>query len=138
VDSDHDVIDAFIDGERVDTGALRRALADPAGLDYFIDAWMLREAVQQDPDAIAADPRAVVAPPRRTAGKWMVAAALVAGLAGGYAAGSRVLGSTSAPVTAPPVTTVLARPDAREVFPAPRPTRVIQLEFHPDSNGGGN
>ena len=83
MDSDHDVIDAFIDGERVDTGALRRALTDTAGLDYFIDAWMLREAVQQDPDTIGADRRPVALPPRRTAGRWLVAAALGAGLAGG-------------------------------------------------------
>jgi hypothetical protein len=138
VDSDHDVIDAFIDGERVDTGALRRALTDAAGLDYFIDTWMLREAVQQDPDMVGADRRVAVAPPRRTAGRWMVAAALAAGLAGGYAAGYRSLATPPPSVTAPPVTTVLARPGAREGFPAPRPTRVIQLEFHPDSNGGGD
>jgi len=138
VDSDHDAIDAFIDGERVDTGALRRALGEPAGLDYFIDAWMLREAVQQDPEALALDRRPAALPPRRTAGKWMVAAALVAGLAGGYAAGYRSLTAPPQPVTTPPVTTVLARPDARNVFPAPRPSRVIQLEFRPDANGGGD
>ena len=138
MDSDHDVIDAFIDGERVDTGALRRALTDTAGLDYFLDTWMLREAVQQDPDMIGTERRQAVLPPRRTTGKWMAAAALVAGLAGGYAAGYRSFATAPAPVVASPATTALARPDAREVFPAPRPARVIQLEFHPDSNGGGD
>jgi len=143
VESDHDAIDAFIDGERVDTAALRRALADPAGLDYFIDTWVLREAVLHDPDAIATDRRQAVMPtgvgaPRRSAHRWMVAAALVAGLAGGYAAGYRSLIVPPAPVTTPPVTTVQVRPGAREGFPAPRPSRVIQLEFHPDTNGGGD
>ena len=66
MDSDHDVIDAFIDGERVDTGGLRRALTDTAGLDYFLDTWMLREAVQQDPDMIGTERRQAVLPPRRT------------------------------------------------------------------------
>jgi hypothetical protein len=65
-------------------------------------------------------------------------AALVAGLAGGYAAGYRPLTAPAPVSVTPPATTVLARPGAREGFPAPRPTRVIQLEFHPDSNGGGH
>jgi len=36
-----------------------------------------------------------------------------------------------------PATTALARPETRGVVPTVRPTRVIQLEFHPDTNGGG-
>jgi len=44
-----EVIDAFIDGERVDADALKTALADANGRDYLIDAWLLREAVRADP-----------------------------------------------------------------------------------------
>ena len=137
MDSHLEVIDAFVDGERVDAASLKSALADADGRDYFVDAWTLREAVQQDPAMTGADRRAAVVPPRRATGWWMVAAALVAGIAGGYAAGYRSLTATPAPIVEPPTTTALARPETRGVVPTARPTRVIQLEFHPDTNGGG-
>ena len=44
-----EVIDAFMDGERVDADALKAALADSSGRDYLVDAWLLREAVQAEP-----------------------------------------------------------------------------------------
>ena len=42
-----EVIAAFVDGERVDTHALRAALADEAGRDYLIDLVAVREIVGQ-------------------------------------------------------------------------------------------
>jgi hypothetical protein len=41
----YEVIAAFADGERVDTTALRAALADEAGRDYLIDLVAMREIV---------------------------------------------------------------------------------------------
>src|SRR5262245_10651791 len=40
-----ELIAAFADGERVDTQALRAALADDAGRDYLIDLLAMREIV---------------------------------------------------------------------------------------------
>ena len=41
-----EVIDAFVDGERVDATRFKAALADAEGRDYLVDAWMLREAAR--------------------------------------------------------------------------------------------
>ena len=134
-----EVIDAFVDGEHVDTGVLKTALADPDGRDYVVDAWLLREAVQQDRDLpVVARPQPRAPWLQRAAGRWSVAAALAIGLAGGYVAGNQW------PRTAPPVQVAEAPsaavpPPSRAVFPAPQPTRVIQLEFQPDATrSGGN
>lgn len=132
MDSHLEVIDAFVDGERVDGAALKRALGDPAGRDYFVDLWMLREAVQQDRDAAAADRQAAPARVARAAGRWMIAASIVTAMAGGYLAGYRT--SPMAPPD-PPVSAV-AEPSRAE-FPAPAPTRTIQLEFQLDSPRSG-
>jgi hypothetical protein len=135
VDSHLEVIDAFVDGERVDAADFKRALADPDGRDYFVDLWMLREAVQQDREAAAVDRH--VAPRRvgsRAAGRWIIAASIVTATAGGFLAGHRM--SPPAPAPAPPAT--VAETPAPAEFPAPAPTRVIQLEFqldHPRSGG---
>jgi hypothetical protein len=43
VSSELEIIDAFIDGQRVDGAAIKRALADPEGRAYLVDAWLLRE-----------------------------------------------------------------------------------------------
>ena len=105
-----EIIDAFIDGERVDADALKAALADSNGRDYFIDAWLLREAVRADPvgeNKSAAPP--VATSPRRTSW-WLVAAVFATALVGGYAAGQNfgrnraVTGSPSPAITASPTT----------------------------------
>jgi hypothetical protein len=140
VDSHLEVIDAFVDGERVDAASLKQALADPDGRDYFVDAWTLRDAVQHDPEIAVPEGRSAAAKRPAAAGRWMIAAGLaaglVAGVTGGYMAGLQ-RSPSSAPV--PPATpTAVARPvPARDVFPAPAPTRVIQLEFRIDSSGNG-
>jgi hypothetical protein len=136
MDSSLEIIDAFVDGERVDPIALKHALSDPAGRDYFVDAWTLRDIVRHDPEIASVNRRPGVSPQPRRARQWMVSAALLTGIAGGYFAGaSRPL--SPAPAT-PAATTTVARPSpAKDVFPAPVPTRVIQLEFHIDSTGSG-
>jgi hypothetical protein len=139
--SNLEVIDAFVDGERVDPVVLKDALSEAAGRDYFVDLWALRDAMQQDRD-VSADPRAPAFASGSKSRRWLVAAALVACVAGGYAAGTR--SAVPAPVASVPIASASAPPIAgappvRGVFPAPQPTRVIQLEFHPDAaRSGGN
>jgi hypothetical protein len=43
-----EIIDAFVDGEEVDVTALRAALADREGLDYFVDALKLQRVVSEE------------------------------------------------------------------------------------------
>ena len=69
------ILDAFVDGEAVDPSALRQALADEAGRDYLIDAWLLRDLVQEE---IAGDE--LTAPAARGATR----AALARGGGGGW------------------------------------------------------
>ena len=83
------ILDAFVDGEAVDPSALRQALADEAGRDYLIDAWLLRDLVQEEiaDDEVATPARtaARTAMPRR---QWLAAAAVaLVCLTGGYFAG---------------------------------------------------
>ena len=127
-----EVISAFVDGERVDHDALRRALADAAGRDYLIDLLALRESVAemtpQMPIAVAARPGTAM----RVLRFGGAAAALVLAIGGGYVAGHRSAESeiAMAPAVASPATSTT---------PAPAPTRVIRLEpgvNWVDHNGG--
>lgn len=143
-----EVIDALIDGERVDAAALKAALADPAGRDYLVDAWLVREAAQSD---VAVDaPMAVptLAPPRATlvarSRPWLVAAAFAGAIVGGFAIGYGTADRADrSPAGVPgiagtgPAVAVTA-PAPAGAFPVPPPTRVIQLDFHavPAASGG--
>ena len=136
-----EVIDAFVDGERVDVDALKTALSDAAGRDYLVDVWLMREAVQSEPskEAIVVAPP-VTAQPRRMSPLWM-AAAVATALIGGYAAGQTIGRNTVREVASPATSPVAVSPAPRAnegAFPMPMPTRVIQLEFHSTSaaNGG--
>ena len=141
MDTPLQVIDAFIDGERVESAALKAALAEEAGRDYFVDLWLMREAVQRDAAAEStALPVAVVAS-RRTQPRWLVAAAIAAGLIGGYALGYRTPFRAAPPPGATPtiaVSTPVTSTPPSTAFPVPAPTRVIQLDFHPASTAGGD
>ena len=137
MESDLEIIDAFIDGERVDAGALKSALADPDGRLYLIDAWLLREAVRQRedeaPSTIARIPSTPVSRPDR---RWLVAAAIVSCLVGGYALGRMTVAPAPVAPAASPAVTVGAQP--AQAFPVPAASRIIQLEFHnpPNTSGG--
>jgi hypothetical protein len=138
MDSELEVIDAFVDGERVNTAELKAVLATESGRDYFVDAWMLREAVLQEPEAggSTSSVNAVSVPTRptsRVVGRWLVPAALAAGVAAGYFAGYRQTGVKEVATRPPAATTVASVPTPKPVFPVPPPTRVIQLEFRADS-----
>ena len=121
----HDVIAAFADGERVSPEALKRALAGEAGRDYLIDLLVLRGLVHAAGPEM--DVEVIATPPRRRGHAWLsIAAAIVASVLGGYAAG-RVTAPAAARV---PVVTAVAETVTQSPRPAaaPEPTRVIRLE----------
>jgi hypothetical protein len=125
-----EVIDAFVDGERVDAPALKRALADEAGRDYFVDAWLLREGVQDDM-SLDAVPHAPLRARRERGWLLALAASMVCAI-GGYVAGTRLSEAPRGAGTgAPPVVESTAAPSS---FPAPSPTRAITVEFSTDGS----
>jgi len=132
------VIDAFVDGERVDAAALKHALSEPAGRDYLVDLWLLREGVQEEMKADTAAPPVTL--PTRSPRNWLYAAAMFVCLVGGYAIGYQMSGpgSPPAPVT-PPVTASQPASPAPAPAPlaAPVPTRVITVQFAADTTSGG-
>jgi len=135
VNSELETIDAFVDGERVDGEAIKRALADPEGRAYLVDAWLLREAIQEDQTRVSHAATLPVAQSAKPAQRWLVAAAITGSLLGGYATG-RITGPEVPSAVTAPATTVVAQPGP--AFPVPAATRVIQLEFHVPNATGGN
>ena len=133
--SELEIIDAFIDGQRVDGEAIKRALADPEGRAYMVDAWLLREAIQEDETRTSHAVTTSVARSAKPAPRWLVAAAITVSLLGAYATG-RLTGRPAPLVGAPPAATVVAQPTS--AFPVPAATRVIQLEFHASNTSGGD
>ena len=135
MDDRFELIDAFVDGERVDAAALKRLLAEDDGRNYFVDAWLLREGVLDD---LA---RESVPPLRPRAGRrWpmlAIAASLACLMIGGLA-GER-LATPRGAMTTTPVVDVKGSTPAGTSFPAPPPTRAIPVEFSPDTGArGGN
>jgi hypothetical protein len=132
-----EVIDAFVDGERVDPAALKQALAEADGRDYFVDAWLLREGVHDDLRADAAAP----APPQRRPSPrlWLLAvAASIVCLVAGFLAGQRIATRATAAI-AGDARAAATPPAAAASFPIPAPTRAITVEFSPDeASRGGN
>jgi hypothetical protein len=138
MDARFEVIDAFVDGERVDPDDLERALSERQGRDYMIAAWLLRESVQ---DEIALEPPALMpAPPaRRWAGRLMVAAVAALCLTSGYLVGHRMAGTSVPSSDVSPSVTNTTAPVA-EAPAVPAPTRVIRLQPGVDwkeGTGGG-
>ena len=135
MNSEMEIIDAFVDGERVDSDAIKRALADPEGRAYLVDAWLLREVMQEDQTRTSSDVTAPVSRSAKGPQRWLVAAGIAASLVGGYATG-RITGHDASLPSTPPTTTAVAQPSP--AFPVPPATRVIQLEFHATKTTGGN
>lgn len=139
MESRFEIIDAFMDGERVDAAALKRALAESEGRDYLVDAWLLREGIQED----MALETAVTAPPRRARGPrpWLLAAAMLLCVAGAYLIGYRNGGvlppKPTATATAPAVTPTPTSAPTAKSFPVPPATRVIQVDFAASAAGSG-
>ena len=130
-----ELIDAFVDGERVDAAALKRVLAEDVGRDYFVDAWLLREGVL-DELALEPLPQMRGVPVRR----WpllAIAASLACLMAGGLA-GYR-MGAARGDTSPAAVVSAPSAAPASASFPAPAPTRAIPVEFSPASGApGGN
>ena len=114
------VVEAFLDGERIDAQGLKDALADAAAREHFVDLLVLREAVgSMAPGAWSADAR----PGARGRVRWFAAAAaVVMSLTAGYFAGQRVVASPGPPASTVEAVIQFERPPA-----APAPTQVIQL-----------
>lgn len=123
--TNHDVIAAFADGERVAPDALRQALADEAGRDYLIDLLVLRGLVHTaGPEMEIETPRLASRARRRS--QWLgIAAGVVACVLGGYAAGR-----LAAPVVYVPTVAAVVEKTVPSAGPvtAPAPTTVIRLE----------
>ena len=142
MESRMEIIDAFVDGERVDATALKAALADADARDYLVDAWLLREAVLGDgaadaPVAMAATVASAARPMRSRPRSWIVAAAFAGAVMAGYGIGYGTAGRVRVPAENAGAIAD-ANPPAAGAFPVPAPTRIIQLEFHtsPAVSGG--
>ena len=151
MNSAFEVLDAFVDGETVDPAALKRALADPAGRDYFVDAWLIRDGMTDEIAAAAVHPAASAPQPAPRSGvprsltprrPWFLAtAAGLVCLAAGYAIGLQLpLTRPAAPVASGSTPVIEAPPAPATSFPVPAPTRVIRVELTSDAveaGGGG-
>lgn len=135
-----EVISRFADGERVDTQALRAALADEAGRDYLIDLVAVREIVRQaegeravsvtDAGVGPSAPARVVGHRGRTMMGLAALLAVAVGLAG-YAIGqqrSHVLSVTVLPPLEADIIVAVEAP--------PAPTQVIHLGSGVPGDGG--
>ncbi len=125
MESELEVIDAFVDGERVDRDALMRALSGPAGREYLADLLELRECSSQLPFMPALVPR----PIRRVLpARWALAASLLVCALGAYAVGHQVGRSSPLPPDRAAHLTDRAAPMTTQAVTAPAPTRIIRLE----------
>jgi hypothetical protein len=98
-----EVISAFLDDEPFEPQALADALADPAGRALLVDALLLRHVAQPEEPAVATMPAS--APPSKRPLYLAAAAAVVVALLGGYQLGQRQ--SPPAPPQPPAATRVV-------------------------------
>lgn len=136
---DQQLVDAFVDGERVDTSRLRAALRNDDAVDYLVDALALRDVVTENvPTVLHPEGVPAISTPKmerrtfrfgnrrpRFASRWLTAAAVVLAAGGGFMAGVWAPGGS---------------PDATISDDAPAPTRVIELEpgVNWTESSGGN
>jgi hypothetical protein len=114
-------IAAFLDGERVDTAALKHALSTDEGRDYLVDVLALRQsAIEMEPVAFPIPP---AAQRRRLAGVTAAAIAIVAS-AFGYVVGGQTdpIGRSSASVSSVEAVVDVSMPPQ-----APEPTEIVRL-----------
>ena len=119
MDQHLEVIGAFIDGERVDAGALRAALAIDEGRAYLVELAAMRE--------IVAMPAVAVAPARGYLGRSVSSAAWSAKFLLVAAALVAIVGSTGFALGRFAVERRLAIERA-EINKAPEPTREVPAE----------
>ena len=115
-------IDALLDGEVVDTQALRSALDDMAARDYLVEVLRMRQLTREVGPAhfsVPAAPRGALVRSMR----WLAAGVIVAVSAGaGY-----VYGQASTHRAIPPSAIEVVVGDS-PAPPAPEPTRSIRFE----------
>ena len=120
-----EVIDAFLDRERVEPEALSEALSTVEGRQYLVDLLALRELTTEQTPAADTSGTERQQSPRR----WLtMAAAILLGAAGGYVAGGRLGAPAEEHVRWSPVVIEVVQPVS-----APAPTQVIQLKPGPDA-----
>ena len=113
------VVEAFLDGEAVDPGKLRRALDEPGVRDHLVDLLVLREGVRAITPGSWSSSRAAAGGSRL---RWLAAAAAVlVALSAGYYTGQRTV-VASEPRGGETIVAVESAPAP------PRPTQVIRLE----------
>jgi hypothetical protein len=121
------LVEAFIDGERVDPQALRDALADTEARNHFVDLLLIRDGMEAMPskasNVVPMAPVAQRTPIRRLAA---VAAMVSVSLVVGYAAGQRVMASSATPST---VEAMLPMD-----YSAQAPAATRSIEFAPGVN----
>jgi len=87
MNTNHEVISAFLDDEPFEPQALADALADPAGREILIDFVLLRHVAQSDEPASLVSPTPAPRPKRPL--YLVAAAAVMIALLGGYQLGQR-------------------------------------------------
>lgn len=87
MNSNHEVLSAFLDDEPFEPQALAEALADPAGRELLIDFVLLRHVAQSEEPARVSTPMPTRRP--KSALHWAAAAAVVVALVSGYLLGQR-------------------------------------------------
>lgn len=87
MDTNHQIISAFLDDEPFEPQALADALADPAGRELLIDFILLRHVAQGEESAGVVTPKP--AQPSKRPLYLAAAAAAVVALLGGYQLGQR-------------------------------------------------
>ena len=87
MNSNHEVISAFLDDEPFEPQALAEALADPTGRELLIDFVLLRHVAQSEESASVVTPTPVLRPKRPL--YLVAAAAVVVALLAGYQLGQR-------------------------------------------------
>jgi hypothetical protein len=87
MNSNHEVISAFLDDERFEPQALAEALADPAGRALLIDFVLLRHVSQSEESASVVTSTPALR--SRRSGYLVAAAAVMVALLGGYQLGQR-------------------------------------------------
>ena len=87
MNTNHEVISAFLDDEPFEPQALAEALADPAGRELLIDFVLLRHVAESEESANVVTPTPALRSKRPV--YLVAAAAVVVALLGGYQLGQR-------------------------------------------------
>lgn len=106
MNTNHEVISAFLDDEPFEPQALADALADPAGRDLLIDIVLLRHVAQPEEVTSAVTPMPAVR--SRRPFYFAAAAAVLVALLGGYQLGQRQAADSS---LRPPTATRVVQSD---------------------------